>query len=199
MLTIRLSLSKGIVLIPKRNILNKVNNGLELIKVLDDAQNNNVKVKILKNESVIVLDGSIATQKPSPEWISKEIDKKTTELLEIEEYYNNKFNIEVMFKSIVDTPISLSIRNLPDKKKEELIKLYEKNNTVSTGGTGVAMDKFSFVISELKQPRNPEDLKKGIIYMTKLSKVRTIDHAKLWPEYAAPKSNIISVLTMEDK
>jgi hypothetical protein len=86
MLTIRLSLSKGIVLIPKRNILNKVNNGLELIKVLDDAQNNNVKVKILKNESVIVLDGSIATQKPSPEWISKEIDKKTTELLEIEEY-----------------------------------------------------------------------------------------------------------------
>ena len=49
MLTIRLSLSKGIVLIPKRNILNKVNNGLELIKVLDDAQNNNVKVKILKN------------------------------------------------------------------------------------------------------------------------------------------------------
>jgi len=86
MLTIRLSLSKGIVLIPKRNTLNKVNNGLELIKVLDDAQNNNVKVKILKNESVIVLDGSIATQKPSPEWISKEIDKKTTELLEIEEY-----------------------------------------------------------------------------------------------------------------
>ena len=82
MLTIRLSLSKGIVLIPKRNTLNKVNNGLELIKVLDDAQNNNVKVKILKNESVIVLDGSIATQKPSPEWISKEIDKKTTELLE---------------------------------------------------------------------------------------------------------------------
>ena len=79
------------------------------------------------------------------------------------------------------------------------LKLYEKNNTVSTGGTGVAMDKFSFVISELKQPRNPEDLKKGIIYMTKLSKVRTIDHAKLWPEYAAPKSNIISVLTMEDK
>tara|TARA_R110002020_G_scaffold138469_4_gene308509 strand:+ start:3259 stop:3540 length:282 start_codon:yes stop_codon:yes gene_type:complete len=86
MLTIRLSLSKGIVLIPKRNTLNKVNNGLELIKVLDDAQNNNVKVKILKNESVIVLDGSIATQKPSPEWISKEIDKKTTELLEIEGY-----------------------------------------------------------------------------------------------------------------
>ena len=86
MLTIRLSLSKGIVLIPKRNTLNKVNNGLELIKVLDDAQNNNVKKKILKNESVIVLDGSIATQKPSPEWISKEIDKKTTELLEIEEY-----------------------------------------------------------------------------------------------------------------
>ena len=82
MLTIRLSLSKGIVLIPKRNTLNKVNNGLELIKVLDDAQNNNVKVKILKND--IVLDGSIATQKPSPEWISKEIDKKTTELLENE-------------------------------------------------------------------------------------------------------------------
>jgi len=121
------------------------------------------------------------------------------DLLEIEEYYNNKFGIEVMFKSIVDTPISLSIRNLPDKKKEELIKLYEENSTISTGGTGVAMEKFSFVISELKQPGNPEDLKKGIIYMTKLSKVRTIDHAKLWPEYAAPKSNKISVLTVEDK
>jgi len=79
MATLRLSLSKGVVLVPGKN------NDLELIEILSDTFNG-VKVKILRTDSVITLDGSVATTKPNDEWISNEISQKNNEVLEIEEY-----------------------------------------------------------------------------------------------------------------
>ncbi len=104
------------------------------------------------------------------------------DLIQIKEYYKNKYNINTTFGSIVNTPIILSVRNLPEKKKEKLINLYKDK------------DEFNFVVSELKQPGNSIDLQGGIEYMTRLSKYRNIDHTKLWPEYS-DKLNI----TVEDK
>lgn len=79
MSTIRLSLSKGIVLIPGNK------NKLELVEILGEAFNG-VKVKILKTNSVIVLNGSVATTKPTPEWISNEITQKNNDILDIKRY-----------------------------------------------------------------------------------------------------------------
>jgi hypothetical protein len=80
MSTIRLSLVSGFVLIPKH-----VGNDLDLIEVIESSFGG-VRVNHVKTGSIVVLDGSIATRKLSVGWVSKEIDKKTTELLEIEEY-----------------------------------------------------------------------------------------------------------------
>jgi hypothetical protein len=77
--TRRLGLSKGVVLIPKKN------NRLELIEIISDTFNR-VKVKFLRTDSVVTLDSSVATVKPNDEWISNEITQKNNEILELEKY-----------------------------------------------------------------------------------------------------------------
>lgn len=89
----------------------------------------------------------------------------------IKDYYKQNFNIEVKFTSVVMTPKILSIRNLPEEKKQQLINRYEH------------IPEFAYVLSELKKGGNSTDLKAGIEYMKKLSKQRNMNHAELWPQY----------------
>ena len=99
------------------------------------------------------------------------------DLLQIKEYYVNNFNLVVKFTSVVMAPKILSIRNLPEKKKEVLINLY-KNRKDRAGN-----DEFIYVISELKKSGNSHNLKEGIKYIRKLSKHRNMNHVDLWPQY----------------
>ena len=93
------------------------------------------------------------------------------DLISIKDYYKQNFNIEVKFTSVVMTPKILSIRNLPEEKKQQLINRYEH------------IPEFAYVLSELKKEGNSTDLKAGIEYMKKLSKQRNMNHAELWPQY----------------
>ena len=93
------------------------------------------------------------------------------DLISIKDYYKQNFNIEVKFTSVVMTPKILSIRNLPEEKKQQLINRYEH------------IPEFAYVLSELKKEGNSTDLKACIEYMKKLSKQRNMNHAELWPQY----------------
>ena len=100
------------------------------------------------------------------------------ELIQIKEYYKNNFNLNTMFTSIVRFPEFLSIRNLPEKRKEELIDLYTPSYDDLDHG------EIFYAIQELKNVGKLDRLKQLKGYLKKLSEHRNTDHTKLWPQYA---------------
>ena len=105
-------------------------------------------------------------------------EKNIEELIQIKEYYKNNFNLNTMFTSIVRFPEFLSIRNLPEKRKEELIDLYTPSYDDLDHG------EIFYAIQELKNVGKLDNLKQLKGYLKKLSEHRNTDHTKLWPQYA---------------
>jgi len=88
------------------------------------------------------------------------------DLNEIESYYKNKFNLKMNFDCIVSWPKELSIRNLPEDKKNEYIEKYSH---------------LSFVVGELKKsPYKGDMLKEAEDYLDKLSTHRNFNWRDLW-------------------
>ena len=100
------------------------------------------------------------------------------DLIEINRYYGQKFNVVVNFNSIVDTPNFLSIKNLPKDVKSKLLQKYSIPYYDKRG-----IEKFQLVKTQLKKEGNPVNLKLAYDYMNKLSKNRNFDWKKLWPDF----------------
>ena len=100
------------------------------------------------------------------------------DLIEINRYYGQKFNVVVNFNSIVDTPNFLSIKNLPKDVKSKLLQKYNIPYYDKRG-----IEKFQLVKTQLKKQGNSENLKLAYDYMDKLSKNRNFDWKKLWPDF----------------
>ena len=100
------------------------------------------------------------------------------DLIEINRYYGEKFNVVVNFNSIVDTPNFLSIKNLPKDVKSKLLQKYNIPYYDKRG-----IEKFQLVKTQLKKQGNSENLKLAYDYMDKLSKNRNFDWKKLWPDF----------------
>ena len=96
------------------------------------------------------------------------------DIFEITDYYNNNFKIPtISFTNIVRGPKYLSIRNLPQKMKDEYIKKYYD---------------FPYIISELKQPQNkPHD--EFMEYCDRLSKNRNLDWRPIWKDFIKKYEN----------
>ena len=88
------------------------------------------------------------------------------DILEIQKYYRNNFNLLVTFHNIARGPQMLSICNLPYNIKQELIEKYKD---------------FPFVVDELKKP-SWGLYEKGLEYCQKLSDHRGFQFRELWPE-----------------
>ena len=90
------------------------------------------------------------------------------DIFEISDYYNNNFTIpEISFNNIVRGPKYLSIRNLPQKMKDEYIEKYYD---------------FPYIVAELKQPQNkPHD--QFMEYCDRLSKNRNLDWRPIWKDF----------------
>lgn len=92
------------------------------------------------------------------------------DLLEIEKYYKENFDLNVTFKNVVSQPEYLSIRNLNQNDKDMLLEKYIK------------LDDYSFIKNQLLLPKSHElDIMKR--YCDKLSEYRKFDWRKLWSEY----------------
>jgi len=90
-------------------------------------------------------------------------------ILQIRDYYTNNFYIKggIEFRNIVRGPKYLSIRNLPQKMKDEYIEKYYE---------------FPYIIAELKQPQNkPHD--QFMEYCDRLSKNRNLDWRPMWKDF----------------
>ena len=101
------------------------------------------------------------------------------DLDKIDDYYMKKFNININFNSIVTTPRFLSIKHLPYKIKQNLIKKYD--DMARTDRRGI--DKFQLVKTELKLDGDESKLNEAYDYMDKLSKNRNFDWRTLWPDF----------------
>ena len=100
------------------------------------------------------------------------------DLIEINRYYRDKFNIEINFNSIVKTPDFLSIRHLPIEIKDKLLKMLDVPLVDRRG-----INKFQLVKTQLKLDGDTSNLEKAFKYMDKLSKNRNFDWRKLWPDF----------------
>tara|TARA_Y100000592_G_scaffold27439_1_gene43575 strand:- start:6163 stop:7320 length:1158 start_codon:yes stop_codon:yes gene_type:complete len=100
------------------------------------------------------------------------------DLIEINRYYRDKFNVEVNFNSIVKTPNFLSIRHLPKDIKIKLLKMLDVPLVDRRG-----INKFQLVKTQLKLDGDTSNLEKAFKYMDKLSKNRNFDWRKLWPDF----------------
>ena len=100
------------------------------------------------------------------------------DLIDINNYYKNKFGANVHFNSIVTTPNFLSIRHLPIDVKQKLLKQLDVPVYDRRG-----VSKFQLVKTQLKLEGNTTKLEKAYDYMDKLSKNRNFDWRKLWPDF----------------
>ena len=100
------------------------------------------------------------------------------DLIDINNYYKNKFGANVNFNSIVTTPNFLSIRHLPIDVKQKLLKQLDVPVYDRRG-----VSKFQLVKTQLKLEGDTTKLEKAYNYMDKLSKNRNFDWRKLWPDF----------------
>ena len=100
------------------------------------------------------------------------------DLIDINNYYKNKFGANVNFNSIVTTPNFLSIRHLPIDVKQKLLKQLDVPVYDRRG-----VSKFQLVKTQLKLEGDTTKLEKAYDYMDKLSKNRNFDWRKLWPDF----------------
>ena len=100
------------------------------------------------------------------------------DLIEINNYYKNKFGANVHFNSIVTTPNFLSIRHLPIDVKQKLLNQLDVPVYDIRG-----ISKFQLVKTQLKLEGDTSNLQKAYDYMDKLSKNRNFDWRKLWPDF----------------
>ena len=100
------------------------------------------------------------------------------DLIEINRYYTEKFEVNVNFNSIVDTPDFLSIKNLPKDIKQKLLKTYEIPYYDRRG-----IEKFQLVKTQLKKEGSEKQIQLAYDYMDKLSKNRNFDWRTLWPDF----------------
>ena len=100
------------------------------------------------------------------------------DLININNYYKNKFGANVHFNSIVTTPNFLSIRHLPIDVKQKLLNQLDVPVYDRRG-----VNKFQLVKTQLKLEGDTTNLQKAYDYMDKLSKNRNFDWRKLWPDF----------------
>ena len=100
------------------------------------------------------------------------------DLIDINNYYKNKFGANVHFNSIVTTPNFLSIRHLPLDVKQKLLRQLDVPVYDRRG-----VSKFQLVKTQLKLEGDTSNLQKAYDYMDKLSKSRNFDWRKLWPDF----------------
>ena len=100
------------------------------------------------------------------------------DLIDINNYYKNKFGANVHFNSIVTTPNFLSIRHLPIDVKQKLLRQLDVPVYDRRG-----VSKFQLVKTQLKLEGDTSNLQKAYDYMDKLSKNRNFDWRKLWPDF----------------
>ena len=100
------------------------------------------------------------------------------DLIDINNYYKNKFGANVHFNSIVTTPNFLSIRHLPLDVKQKLLRQLDVPVYDRRG-----VSKFQLVKTQLKLDGDTTNLQKAYDYMDKLSKNRNFDWRKLWPDF----------------
>ena len=100
------------------------------------------------------------------------------DLIEINNYYKNKFGANVHFNSIVTTPNFLSIRHLPVDVKQKLLNQLDVPVYDIRG-----ISKFQLVKTQLKLEGDTSNLQKAYDYMDKLSKNRNFDWRTLWPDF----------------
>ena len=100
------------------------------------------------------------------------------DLLDMYKYYKSNFGLEMNFNSIVSTPDFLSIKHLPKKIKDVLLKYYKIPIRDKRG-----IDRFQLVKTHLKQDGDETQLDKAYDYVEKLSANRNFDWKKLWPDF----------------
>ena len=100
------------------------------------------------------------------------------DLLDMYKYYKSNFGLEMNFNSIVSTPDFLSIKHLPKKIKDGLLKYYKISIRDKRG-----IDRFQLVKTHLKQDGDETQLDKAYDYVEKLSANRNFDWKKLWPDF----------------
>ena len=96
------------------------------------------------------------------------------DLLEIKKYYEENFDIKVMFPSLVQHPHFLSIRNLDQKDKDMLLKKYEKIDDNPFGTTIIKNELLLPATHKLDVMRN---------YCDSLSKRRNSNWRAIWNEF----------------
>ena len=100
------------------------------------------------------------------------------DLLDMYKYYKSNFGLEMNFNSIVSTPDFLSIKHLPKKIKDVLLKYYKIPIRDKRG-----IDRFQLIKTHLKQDGDETQLDKAYDYVEKLSANRNFDWKKLWPDF----------------
>jgi len=100
------------------------------------------------------------------------------DLLDMYKYYKSNFGLEMNFNSIVSTPDFLSIKHLPRKIKDGLLKYYKIPIRDKRG-----IDRFQLIKTHLKQDGDETQLDKAYDYVEKLSANRNFDWKKLWPDF----------------
>jgi len=96
------------------------------------------------------------------------------DLLEIKKYYEENFDIKVMFPSLVQHPHFLSIRNLDQKDKDMLLKKYEKIDDNPFATTIIKNELLLPATHKLDVMRN---------YCDSLSKRRNFNWRAIWNEF----------------
>jgi hypothetical protein len=102
------------------------------------------------------------------------------DLKNIKKYYFDNFKLRMSFPSYVRGPVMLSVKNLPIKIKNNLIKEYENFTT------------DSYFLSELHKTGNVKDFLNGFNYLNSLGQYRNINWLKLWPEIAVSLSQTMN-------
>ena len=115
------------------------------------------------------------------------------DLVEIREYYESKFKIPVITTGIVNNPLYMNIRHLPNRFKEKLINKYKDNDTGKFQYDEGVHQKWprdwetpNLFVNNLKKKGNKNLLLKGFQYLDTLGKHRGIDWTKLWCDDLAP-------------
>ena len=101
------------------------------------------------------------------------------DLIQIRDYYRNNFNIFVQFTSVVRGPRFLSVRNLPEERKKQLIKSLSPLLSIDVENAEII-----YVIQELEKKGKLGKIEQLKSYLRKLSTQRNTDHSILWPQYA---------------
>ena len=92
------------------------------------------------------------------------------DLYDIKDYYWSNFGIKTTFQNIVRGPQFLSVRNLDEKIKQELIEKYKD------------LDDGAYIKNELLLPKTHE-LDRMKNYCNSLSKHRNFDWKEMWNEF----------------